>query len=230
MKTVKVKTQIELDAALKIGDFAICIDGKFIIMDNATVRAGGNATVRAWDNATVRAWDNATVRAGGNVFIRLFKALKISVTASVVVMRYDEGKSDVKGGQIINAIKPQTAQEWCEFYALEVNDNIVVLYKAVTANYTSLHGMRYMPGTIPEASDWDGGELECGGGLHFSPTPFMAKMFKCDAVRFVACPINITDIVVHPNGDYPQKIKARGCYAPVWEVDINGKAIKEEVA
>ena len=42
----------------------------------------------------------------------------------------------------------------------------------------------------------------------------------------MACPVALKDIAVHPDGDYPQKVKARGCCAPVWEVDRNGKELK----
>lgn len=86
--------------------------------------------------------------------------------------------------------------------------------------------MNYTPGTSPTAPDWDGGEAECGGGLHFSPAPAMTLEFHSKAKKFVACPIKLKDIVVHPDGSYPHKIKAKGvtggkCY----EVDREGKTV-----
>jgi hypothetical protein len=99
----------------------------------------------------------------------------------------------------------------------------VTLFKAVGDNFISPKGGNYTPGTIPSAPDWDGGKIECGGGLHFSPAPRMARVFNDSAKRYVACPVALADIVVHPDGDYPEKVKSRGCCAPVWECDIDGK-------
>jgi hypothetical protein len=78
---------------------------------------------------------------------------------------------------------------------------------------------------MPEAKDWDGMARECGGGLHFSPHPVMALEFNTSAVKFVACPVALEDIVVHKNAQYPQKIKAKRVCAPIWEVDREGNAI-----
>jgi hypothetical protein len=42
----------------------------------------------------------------------------------------------------------------------------------------------------------------------------------------MACPVALKDIVVHPDGLYPDKIKAKGCCAPVWEVDSDGNKVE----
>ncbi|MFO0919463.1 MAG: hypothetical protein U0872_14280 [Planctomycetaceae bacterium] len=67
--------------------------------------------------------------------------------------------------------------------------------------------MSYTPGSVPVAPDWDGGEKECGGGLHFSPHPVMTEEFISDPKRFCACPVLLSDIAVHPDGYSPQKVK-----------------------
>lgn len=63
---------------------------------------------------------------------------------------------------------------------------------------------------------------ECGGGLHFSPSPKHARTFNQTASRYIACPVALAEIAVHPDGDMPEKVKARGCCGPVWEVDEDG--------
>jgi len=118
-----------------------------------------------------------------------------------------------------------TPAEWCEFHGVAVKRGIVTLYKAVNDDYESAHGTSYAPGTKPEAPDWDP-VPECGGGLHFSPRPSAALAFAADAARFVACPVRLDEIVVHPDGLYPEKVKAprvvgKGCY----EVNIDGEPI-----
>ncbi|HEX7277902.1 MAG TPA: hypothetical protein VF244_11050 [Acidimicrobiales bacterium] len=40
--------------------------------------------------------------------------------------------------------------------------------------------------------------------------------------RFIACPVRLDDLVVHPQPMYPDKVKAPGCCAPIYEVDIDG--------
>ena len=94
--------------------------------------------------------------------------------------------------------------------------------------FISVRGFAYIPGTTPEAPDWDGGKAECGGGLHFCALPGTAKTYFPEATRFVACPIALEDIVVTQNPIYPNKIKARRIFAPIYEVNENGEPLKTE--
>ena len=97
--------------------------------------------------------------------------------------------------------------------------------KGTDENFYTQKGVYYTPGTKPKAPDWDGGKAECGYGLHFSPCVSGTLRFKADAKKFVACPVRVEDIIVTKNATYPDKIKARGVCAPVWEVDRDGKKI-----
>ena len=137
-------------------------------------------------------------------------------------------KQDVNEAIAIDAIKPISSVEWCEFYGVDVTDNVAVLFKALNDEFVSPHGVDYSPGLTPVAADWDGGIKECGGGLHFSPHPLMARDFNWKAKKFAACPVNVNDIVVHPDGSYPEKVKAKGCCAPTWEVDKYGNRVDEK--
>jgi hypothetical protein len=103
---------------------------------------------------------------------------------------------------------------------------VAILFKAVGEGFISQHGCDYSPGTSPSAPDWDGGKEECGGGLHFSPHPVMAEEFHDDPDHFVACPVLLSEIVVHPDGTYPAKCKAPRVAAPCWEVDRDGQKIE----
>jgi hypothetical protein len=44
-------------------------------------------------------------------------------------------------------------------------------------------------------------------------------------MRYVACPVRLADIAFHPDATYPDKVKARGVCAPVWEVHEDGTAV-----
>src|SRR3990167_1371056 len=147
---------------------------------------------------------------------------KLSATCSAVI-HGDTAK--ITGGHQVK-VPRQSVEDWCDYYGVTITKGVVVLYKAVRSDFSaSRGGVSYQPGTTPAAPDWDGGKEECGGGLHFSPSPGMALEFFGEAKRFVACPIKLSEIVVHWNGDYPQKVKAAGCCGPVYEVTRHGDRI-----
>jgi hypothetical protein len=198
----------------------------------ATVEAFGDASVTAYDNvsvtasgrATVAAYDSVSVTAYGHVFVRLFRALKVLATDSVIIAQH--GKADeLRGGRIIVCQPPADAGAWCEHHGVEVKNGTALLYKGVDADFRSERGGVYAPGTVPAAPDWDNGRAECGGGLHFSPHPTLTRLF-CEPEKFVACPVSLADMRAPRADDFhPSKIKAKGCSAPVWEVDEDGARI-----
>ena len=53
----------------------------------------------------------------------------------------------------------------------------------------------------------------------------LALEFNATAARFVACPVKLSEIVVHKNAQYPNKVKAPRICAPVYEVDLDGERI-----
>jgi hypothetical protein len=200
--------------------------------DRARVTAWGTATVIATGSASVEALETATVVAGGSVSVRAFGAamvrargqLAVEAADGVAVMRHRQGTAEIGATAPIDT-RPGTAAEWCRYYGVPVTDGVVVLYKAVDEEFDSYHGTSYRPGSLPAAPDWDGGERECGGGLHLSPRPTFALAAPEDDMRFVACPVRLEDIAVHPRPLYPDKVKARALCAPVYEVREDGTPV-----
>jgi hypothetical protein len=131
----------------------------------------------------------------------------------------------INGGVLLERPVIDNAEIWLEYHGVPVVDGVATLFKAVDDDYRSPKGFSYVPGTTPTAPDWDGGKEECGGGLHFCPSPAVAGTFMTGAAHYVACPVRVDDIAVHHPATYPMKIKAPGCAGPVYEVDISGKAI-----
>ena len=215
-----VTNQDEFNLAYNAGE------REFEIYGSSQVRAYGSSHVRAYGSSQVTAYDSSQVTAYDSSQVRAYGSSQ--VTASKFVAVTIIGNPKVEGGHQIRLPAITNATEWCEFYGVEVAKGIVILHKAVDANYISSRGFAYVPGTQPKASDWDGGIAECGNGLHFCATPHHALWFNPDAKKFVACPIALADIVVHLNAVYPSKIKAPGCCAPVWECDINGNKIEQQ--
>jgi hypothetical protein len=196
-----------------------------VAYDSAHVVARWSAHVEAYDSAHVVAYDSAHVEARGSAHVEAYDSAHVVASKLVAVHRHGNTPM-VKGGVIIQVDPPKTAAEWLDLYGIEVVDGIAVLYKALDDRFVSPRGMSYAPGTTPSAPDWDGGKAECGGGLHFSPSPFMAKEFAPEARRFAACPVLVSEIVVHENATYPNKVKAPRCIAPVWEVDAYGNEVR----
>jgi hypothetical protein len=46
------------------------------------------------------------------------------------------------------------------------------------------------------------------------------------APTVVACPVALSDIAVQTDGDYPEKVKGRGCCGPTYEVDLQARPIQ----
>jgi hypothetical protein len=151
----------------------------------------------------------------------------VKVTASALVaIAVLAGSPAITGGGFVARKDISTPAKWCDFYGIPVVAGVAVLFKAVTQDYqppcNRANGVVYTPGSTPTAPDWDGGKTECGGGLHFSPNIPATAEFHRDNPRWMACPVALADISVHPDGRMPQKVKARGCAAPIWEVDRDG--------
>ena len=193
--------------------------------DQTTVRASGQTTVRAWDQTTVRAsvqttvgaWDQTTVRAWGQTTVEAWDQTTVrawdqtTVRASKFVAIHRNGDTPkVKGGVIIQIPAMDTAEEFFDYYGSDVKRGKTIVYKLLDENFVSDHGTTYTPGTTATCPDWNA-RAECGGGLHFSPHPFMARKYS-NGTRFVACEVKVSDVVVIPQSvGAPDKLKTQAC-------------------
>jgi len=98
-------------------------------------------------------------------------------------------------------------------YDVKTENNKLVLYKFVRKNYTDFFTgtIEYKIGTIVKCPDWNSNaDIECGGGLHVSPSIEFCKRFNNSkdghALKVLVDP---KDIIVHPNPIYPYKIRCR---------------------
>jgi len=221
-------------ATVRAGDQATVSAG-----DQATVRAGDQATVRVWGQATVSAWGQATVSACDQATVRAGDQVTVSAWGQAIVRARDQATVSagefntvsvqgslvsLTGGILIP--NPATPAEWCVLQGANIESDTAILFKAVGKDFKSAHGMSYAPGSSPEAPDWDGGQAECGGGLHFVAHPWEGLQFNRRACRFVACRVPLAEIVVHQDAQYPNKVKAPRVLE-CWEVDIDGKRIEQ---
>ena len=193
-------------------------------------RGSSQPRVVAWGSSqprvVARGSSQPRVEACGLVQLSIFGRVIAKASASVAVLI--EGSSGkVTGGKQTRRQEIATGKAWCGYYGVPIVRGVAVLYKALDANFEASDNLIYTPGTMPTAPDWDGGEAECGGGLHFSPHPHMAQAFKENAETFVACPVKVSEIVVHKNAQFPEKVKAPRVCAPCWQVDEEGEPVKK---
>jgi predicted DNA-binding transcriptional regulator AlpA len=216
--------------------------------ESSHVEARESSHVEAWGSSHVEARGSSHVVARESSHVVARESSHVEAAAAAQVAAHDRSQvqagqhnavtdhgpsTTIKGGVIITPPAITTAEAWCEWYGVEVLDGIATLFKAVDDEYRSswqLPGggrLAYTPGSTPEAPDWDGGAAECGGGLHFSPSPGGAKGFNYSATRYVACPVALADMAVHHPAIYPAKVKARCVAAPgCYEVDAAGRRIE----
>ena len=246
---IEVRNQAQLEKALKKtgngrDELIYCIGGgHFTLRGNSTATLRENSTATLWENstATLRENSTATLRENstatlwGNSTARAWDRSAVDAAKNSVVLQHSPA-AKIKGGRLLKMPRPETGAEWCEFYGVEIRkgggldrklagQDVAILFKALGPDFISSHRCAYTPGTTPSAADWDGGREECGGGLHFSPHPLMAEEFHEGPDHFVACPVLVSEIVVHPDGVYPQKVKAPRVCAPCWEVDKDGRKV-----
>jgi hypothetical protein len=131
----------------------------------------------------------------------------------------------VTGGFKTKAIL-RTAEDWCNYYGVEVKKGIAIVFKGVREDYSSFHdsSFKWTPGTAPKSELWD--KQECSHGLHASPTPRHTLTHHASAQKFLACPVKVSEMLVFFEGEYPHKCKFPAAAGKVWEVDIDGKPIE----
>lgn len=191
--------EVSGDAMVKaFGNATIMAWGRAYVdaFGNATVIALDLATVRAWDTSTVKAWDNSTVNACENSTVRAWD--NATVKAGICVAVYVHSKTVThQGGVIIDmtTINAKDPETWCAMNLVEVDeDGQAHLYKALDADLNAGHDYRltqYPIGhVVDDTANWADNN-KCGGGLHVSPTPWLAKTYYMEASRFVevCCPV-----------------------------------------
>ena len=123
---------------------------------------------------------------GASVIVRAEGSAVIAKAGPLATVYVYSAKVTVGGGRVIDmtAINELDPATWCEFNGVDVEDGEAILYKAVDDNLQSGRGFEYTIGESVTCSDWTDNN-DCGGGLHVSPTPVIARAYFPWATRFL---------------------------------------------
>jgi len=237
---IEVRTQAELDAAIarQVQDsnilIVVCGDGRFVIVTGSpTMVSWGQSSPRmeSWGQSspTMVSWEQSSPRmvSWGQSSV----TGKVGCYSQPTLWRYGSSKIDIPGATILEPPEVKTAEEWLDYYGIEVKKGVAVLYKAVDDEFISSRNFAYKPGTKPKCDDWDPSpDRLCGGGLHFCPAPSVALAYNSDATKFVACPVKVDSIVVYESAHVSDKVRAPEVAKTVWECTINGDPVSAENA
>ena len=105
-----------------------------------------------------------------------------------------------------------TPEEWCAYYGVELR----TAWRRSTRPWrttSTYHGGSYRARHRAARRRLGRGRAGVRRRAAPLPLPTLALPHPDDGMRFVACPVRLEDIAVHPNGDYRDKVKARGVRA-----------------
>jgi DNA-directed RNA polymerase subunit RPC12/RpoP len=147
----------------------------------------GNGQVGSvYDNGQVKIYSSSAQvdSASGNTVIICQDCSPkiIKKTKSVTVVKTKQAKYDIKEFAVIYGSK----------------NGFMILYKSVQPNNTDFYtGKIKYEGTV-ECPDWNPDKnIQCGYGLHLSPTPELTQRYNVGKV--LKCKVALKDIVVHPS-------------------------------
>ena len=170
--------------------------------DSSQIEAWGSSQIEAWGSSRVVAGDSSRVEAGAYVAIHLWSQ-RVSLSGGVVI--------DMAGLDLTDA------EQWCGYVgAKRHGDASILLFKAVDVELRSGLGFEYPIGATVEAPDWRASHA-CGEGLHFSPSPALARTYFTSATRFLQVSVLLADLCPID----ASKAKARSCTV-LREVDLWG--------
>jgi len=104
-------------------------------------------------------------------------------------------------------------------FDLRPREGKIILFKSVQPDtFLDFYTGKIKYEGVVECPDWDDNpELECGGGLHLSPTPELALSFNRGFV--LRCEVALEDIVIYPYNIDEVRCRKVQVIGPVEETD-----------
>jgi hypothetical protein len=161
------------------------------------VVARESAHVVAWGSAHVEGFQNASfkVQEATVVIDRLRQsAIAICLDTQCTVTEKDDSAQVIVCPRVLHDIG-----SFCDIYKQNmVGKTAITLYKTVKADFTDHYTgeITYAADTELTCLDWDPNpKRQCGGGLHLSPTPYLALSYHQGNI--MKCEVKINDIVIY---------------------------------
>ena len=190
------------------------------VSGNAQVRhVRGNAQVRhVHGNAKVMGvYDYANIGSVyGYAMVSLYDYARVKRQLGVHAIAFVHSPdARVSGAHVIDMTGTEShdPEMWAAHTTADVLDGEVVLWKALGADLTSGEEfgrpVKWEVGQEVSCDDWNP-TPECGGGLHLSPHPYEAIMYREEATRMIKCSATMADIVpiIYNNDSDKCKIKS----------------------
>jgi hypothetical protein len=187
------------------------------LWENSHAELWGNSHAELWENSYAELWENSYAELWGNSHAQCRSPYACGILKSIT--------SKCIGRHIGD--KPLSPKEYLTNCGVEIKNQYVLLYKTVQDNFCShyTNSVKYLIGQEVVAPDWKPDDkIECGNGLHLSPTIQQAMTFNQSGV-YLACRVKLSDIASLPAyAQYPDKIRVRAC-TPLYQVDKEGNKL-----
>jgi hypothetical protein len=172
--------------------------------ESAHVVAWGSAHVEAHESAHVVARGSSHVEAWGNCSVKVQQSISVKITlrdyavCNAVACEPKLIECDETAHYIESPVAVNDLGSFLRIYKDNVqSDGRILLYKMVKKDGTDHHsGTIKYEGTVT-CPDWDPDpEVQCGGGLHLSPSASLAKFYHPTG-KLLKCLVHPDDIVVY---------------------------------
>ena len=177
----------------------------------------GNSHAELWGNSHAVLRDNSHAVLRGNSHAQCSSPYAYGILKSIT--------AECIGNHVGDKAIP--AKEYLNRCGVPIKNQFVILFKSVLPDFSSSHdtNIKYIIGKETIAPDWNpNNTIECGNGLHLSPTIQQAISFH-DYQTYLACRVNIKDIADLPAfAQFPDKIRVRAC-TPLYRVDKDGNKL-----
>jgi len=204
------------------------------LRESSSAELWGSSSAELWgsssavlrESSSAELWESSSAELWGSSSAHAHDKSRVKSAPLCAVFLHDV-TVDVSGGVILDHSKvaEMDGAAWCEYHGAKVSRGVATLYKAVNDRWTTSRGTDYSPGSKPKCADWrDDGD--CGGGLHFGPTPRHAKSYFPEATKFVAVGVRVSELCPIHDPSSAAKAKAPRVVRPCVEVDIDGHPVE----
>jgi len=174
-----------------------------VLRENSSAVLWENSSAALRENSSAVLWGNSSAVLWGNSLVKIYSDLaniKQALQESVVIVQGCKPKLPKKIKHLIRTKNARTTKsEFLKIFKGQVKDGKITLYKSVDPKndcdfYTGK--IKYEVGKTVECPDWNPDKtMECGGGLHLSPTLKEALLYNKG--KILKCAVDLKDFVVY---------------------------------